>query len=1152
MGDMKQRMSWVIRSLLLAVALCFASGTAFATCTPSLSGVSPGDGDVPCYVKVQPIDVCQNGADPINGGLGCSPFNTTSSTVAFWPKAGMPFAANSNFGPLPNNPTSQQPIGFTVDPASGTPIPATSSGVDITRELLNSIGVELVWLPMTGYVSPTNTDFTQLHVTNPTTNFATCKGYIAGYTLTIASSCSVTGTSGLPATLAVTDGLSGTGVTAGTVITGMITGTGGAGTYTVNPSQTAGGSASNKQITITASFTSLVSSDFQTLSQQAPGTNPCPIKNMTIPPNSTINGVANTCGSPVSPRNTDASVMNLFFVGTINPPTPPGGTLYGLSWIGNNGVAIGGNTFFGSQGARPDTIAHEILHSLGLDHDTYGAGPWVPVTNVTMNSYTAPFGVAPPILNNPQFQQCDSNYPACGANLMTTGSSRTAPTVTCVLAPLQDLTANPPVIPPAACLSPANGLTTQSPGLYTGTADQVTPLPLVPYPPAPPNDPSFFSYKDQSGTTHIGYPAATSPQLPMTQQQQVLGGSSGLLFPNSPPVITPLVQMSGLINAVPYETTKAQLATAGSSTDQVIFDLSGPTGGQSGETLVAWVLSLPQGQTFARRDGIHTLAKSRENLVQDVKYYPDFGNDPLMRNIAYQPGADDNPDNPNIGTAGPNPCASGTVECLVVKFRHPGLAAQDSISFAKSVLSSGKPISNDDLCKAKITYVFSDGFVTTSNFGRHCSAVSLPLIASSWHPDPHVAPQIIKPEPTNLLLASLTTNPSTSYTLGSFLATGNAMGVSGTPTDLARNLDAGAGGTIFEFTGTVTVTNGQTFNVANDDGLSLKIGNTLVIGGLPGATGPQSGRENSPAVYAYTGPSGTFPFDVVYGECCGPPAVFALSLPLGTVTGNAYFVSEGQSQSATIPFAHGAANATFTVPVPNPACTGAFAGGALCFDSFAVPVSLPGTPDSTFTQLLFNLDATGPSDAKPQFEGGQTSSACSNAPTKGGPITGTIPGNVTLSVVGQTCTYQNCEFLGSVTIHGGSASITNCTVDGNINLISGSLSLADSAVSAGNVNISPLGSFNIGPMSQIAGNVNIQGLPQNLAGTGPNTICSTHITGGVSVQSSSATIQIGTKGTTGVCSAGNTIGGNLLCSGSSNVTQGGNTVVGGKNTCPSS
>src|SRR5262249_21826528 len=79
----------------------------------------------------------------------------------------------------------------------------------------------------------------------------------------------------------------------------------------------------------------------------------------------------------------------------------------------------------------------------------------------------------------------------------------------------------------------------------------------------------------------------------------------------------------------------------------------------------------------------------------------------------------------------------------------PGLGANDTISFSKRILSGDASITNDDLCKAKITYIFSDGFVTTSNFGR-CPAVSLPLVASSWHPDPYVAPHVIK---SDLLLA---------------------------------------------------------------------------------------------------------------------------------------------------------------------------------------------------------------------------------------------------------------------------------------------------------------------------------------------------------------------------------------------------------------
>ena len=129
----------------------------------------------------------------------------------------------------------------------------------------------------------------------------------------------------------------------------------------------------------------------------------------------------------------------MFFVSKLNPPAS-GGTLYGISWIGNNGVAIGGNTFFAPTPlqARPDTIAHELLHDLGLDHDTYGAGPWVPPTLPDANppSYTPPFGVAPPIPTNPLFGECDPSYPACGANLMSAGNLRTEPSVACVLAPL--------------------------------------------------------------------------------------------------------------------------------------------------------------------------------------------------------------------------------------------------------------------------------------------------------------------------------------------------------------------------------------------------------------------------------------------------------------------------------------------------------------------------------------------------------------------------------------------------------------------------------------------------------------------------------------------------------------------------------------------
>ncbi len=113
----------------------------------------------------------------------------------------------------------------------------------------------------------------------------------------------------------------------------------------------------------------------------------------------------------------------------------------------------------------------------------------------------------------------------------------------------------------------------------------------------------------------------------------------------------------------------------------------------------------------------------------------------------------------------------------------------------------------------------------------------------------------------------------TCYTLGGFLGSGGATILTGSAGDLATNLDTALGGTMIEFKGKVSVTNGQTFTVTHDDGLQLMIGALLVVD-KPGPTAP------SVTTVTYTGATGTFDFDLVWGECCGPPAVLATSLPL--------------------------------------------------------------------------------------------------------------------------------------------------------------------------------------------------------------------------------------------------------------------------------
>jgi hypothetical protein len=122
----------------------------------------------------------------------------------------------------------------------------------------------------------------------------------------------------------------------------------------------------------------------------------------------------------------------------------------------------------------------------------------------------------------------------------------------------------------------------------------------------------------------------------------------------------------------------------------------------------------------------------------------------------------------------------------------------------------------------------------------------------------------------------LSFNPSDNnppYTLGTWLASAGATGITffggAAATD---SLDS----TIMNIVGTVSVTTGESFSISHDDGVTLDIGGVTVIDD----PGPTSVIDS---LATYTGPSGKQSFQLVYGECCGPPATLVVDLPLNSV-----------------------------------------------------------------------------------------------------------------------------------------------------------------------------------------------------------------------------------------------------------------------------
>jgi hypothetical protein len=107
-----------------------------------------------------------------------------------------------------------------------------------------------------------------------------------------------------------------------------------------------------------------------------------------------------------------------------------------------------------------------------------------------------------------------------------------------------------------------------------------------------------------------------------------------------------------------------------------------------------------------------------------------------------------------------------------------------------------------------------------------------------------------------------------------WLLSGGAFNINGSASALSTQMEvSGSTGTIVQFLGLVTVTTGQMITVTHDDGVTLIIGATNL--GFP--PGP-AGFPFDVSTAIYTGPSGTFPFQLIYADCCGSPAYLRVAL----------------------------------------------------------------------------------------------------------------------------------------------------------------------------------------------------------------------------------------------------------------------------------
>ena len=175
-------------------------------------------------------------------------------------------------------------------------------------------------------------------------------------------------------------------------------------------------------------------------------------------------------------------------------------------------------------------------------------------------------------------------------------------------------------------------------------------------------------------------------------------------------------------------------------------------------------------------------------------------------------------------------------------------------------------------------------------------------------------------------------------------------------------------------------------------------------------------------------------------------------------------------------------------------------------------------------------------------------------------LSGTIKGSVTVKKGGNLY-LRYAKLLAKLALQGGTVSLEQSTVEGSVDMGGGDMTIVDSIL-VGNVDVNGGGGggtvFYMDP-STIQGNLTIGNLP---AGSAVSQICGANIHGNLQVNGNATAVMIGQGGactgntvlgnvqvqnnTAPITVIGNTVSGNLQCSGNASITGSGNTVSGHK------